>query len=73
MPWRTRWLGSTPARSWPAYSITPRLTSARSARTSPEIALSVVLLPAPLAPSKATIAPLGTLSDTPATARIAPS
>lgn len=41
--------------------------------TNPEMALSVVLLPAPLAPSSATMSPCPTRRETPATARIAPS
>ena len=41
------------------------MTSPRSARSRLEIAFKVVVLPAPLAPSSATIPPFGTLSDTP--------
>jgi hypothetical protein len=51
-------------------SIDPLVTSPRSARSRFEIALSVVDLPAPFAPSSATIRPSGTCSDTPFSTRI---
>ncbi len=44
----------------PSNMISPRVTSPSSVLSRPEIAFSVVDLPAPLAPSSATIAPLGT-------------
>jgi hypothetical protein len=52
---------------------TPLVTSPRSERSKPEIALSVVVLPAPLAPSSVVMAPSPTLSDTPLRTRITPS
>src|SRR6266516_2957297 len=48
----------------PRYSTLPLVTSPRSARSKFEMALSVVVFPAPLAPRRATIAPSGTSSDT---------
>ena len=59
-----RWSGC------PWSSTTPLVTSPRSVRSSPEIAFSVVLLPAPLAPSSATIPPSGTWRDTPLSTRM---
>jgi hypothetical protein len=44
---------------WPSKRISPREIGA-----SPEIALSVVLLPAPLAPMMVTTPPTGTCIDT---------
>src|SRR2546425_11600121 len=54
----------------PLHSIVPLVTSPRSVRSSPEIAFSVVLLPAPLAPRRATMPPAGTRSETPFNTRI---
>src|SRR5580700_9222814 len=51
----------------------PRLTRPRSALIKFEIALSVVVLPAPLGPNSATIAPSSTSSDTPRKARMTSS
>ena len=51
-------------------SIVPFVTSPRSVRSSPEIAFRVVLLPAPLAPRRATMPPSETQSDTPFNTRI---
>ena len=48
----------------------PLVTSPRSVRRSPEIALRVVLFPAPLAPRRATMPPSGTASETPFNTRI---
>ncbi len=48
----------------------PFVTSPRSVLSSPEMALSVVLFPAPLAPRRATVPPSGTWSDTPFNTRI---
>ena len=45
--------------------IVPLVTSPRSVRSTPEMALSVVVLPAPLAPSRVVIAPSPTSIDTP--------
>ena len=55
---------------WPLNSIVPLVTSPRSAASRFEIDFSVVLLPAPLAPSSATMLPSGTSSDTPFSTRI---
>ena len=54
----------------PMNSMLPLVTSPRSVRSRPEMALSVVLLPAPLAPRRATMPPSGTASDTPFNTRI---
>ena len=59
---------SSIARRW--NSIEPFVTAPRSAPSRFEIALSVVVLPAPLAPSRATIFPSGTSSDTPFSTRM---
>ena len=64
-PRRTRSLGESRSTRSPSNMIAPLVTSPRSARSRLEIAFSVVVLPAPLAPSSATIPPFGTLSDTP--------
>ena len=58
MPRRTILSGSMPLMRSPLKTISPRVTSPSSVLSSPEIAFSVVDLPAPLAPSSATIAPL---------------
>ena len=50
--------------------MTPFVTSPRSVRRRPEMAFSVVDLPAPLAPRRATMPPSGTESDTPFNTRI---
>src|SRR5580658_896986 len=50
--------------------IEPLVTSPRSARSRFEIAFSVVVLPAPLAPRSATMPAFGTVSDTPLSTRI---
>ncbi len=57
----------------PPNSIEPLVTSPRSDGRSPEIALSVVVFPAPLAPRSAVIPPSRTLNDTPLRTRITPS
>jgi hypothetical protein len=44
---------------WPSKMIEPSVTSPCSVGSRPEIALSVVDLPAPLEPSSATILPCG--------------
>src|ERR1700755_2361917 len=51
----------------------PPVTAPRSAASNPEAALRVVVLPAPLPPSRATIAPGATLSETPRRATMMPS
>ena len=51
-------------------TIEPLVTSPRSARSRFEIAFSVVVLPAPLAPRSATMPPFGTSSETPFSTRI---
>ena len=48
------------------------VVAAALGRTSPEIARRVVLLPLPLAPSRVTISPAPTVSDTPSSARRLP-
>ena len=53
-----RWIGS------PRSSTPPLVTSPRSVRSSPEMALSVVLLPAPVGPEEGDDAPLGNLRAT---------
>src|ERR1700753_490439 len=53
--------------------ISPRVTSPSSVLSNPEIAFSVVDLPAPLAPSKATIAPCGTSRLKPRSTRMTSS
>ena len=58
---------SGPPRSgWPANVIRP------DRRTVPETARSVVVFPAPFAPSTATIEPSGTSSETPCSACTGP-
>jgi len=52
------------------YSVSVPLNAAIGYFSSPDIALRVVLLPAPLAPSRATIEPSSTLRDTPCNTRI---
>ncbi|MNL62528.1 hypothetical protein D3C87_1865570 [compost metagenome] len=69
-PRRTRSLGVSWSTRSPRYSIEPLVTSPRSACSRLEMALSVVVLPAPLAPSSATILPSGTSSETPLSTRI---
>src|SRR6516165_3257279 len=54
----------------PAKLIEPLVTSPRSARSRLEIAFNVVVLPAPLPPSNATMPPSGTSSETPFSTRM---
>ena len=54
----------------PSNVTDPLATRPSSFLSKPEMAFSVVLLPAPLAPSSATHWPGPTLSDTPFTARM---
>src|SRR6478735_5077651 len=64
-PRRTTSFGDRDCTSTPSNRIEPLVTSPRSAWSRLEIAFSVVVLPAPLAPSSATMPPLGTESETP--------
>ena len=57
----------------PPSSMAPSVTSPSSACKSPEIALSVVLLPAPLEPRSATIFPSGTSRERPFSTRMTSS
>ena len=54
----------------PAKVIEPLVTSPRSARNRLEMAFKVVVLPAPLAPSSATMPRSGTESETPFNTRM---
>ena len=67
MPSRTMASGPRPAIDLPSNRISPAAGFAR-----PEIARSVVDLPAPLAPSSVTTCPSSTLSETPRSASISP-
>jgi len=66
MPSRATSAGGRPVIELPAKWISPVVL------TIPLIARSVVVLPAPLAPSSATTVPSSTFSETPWSARIAP-
>ena len=57
--------GGEPRIDCPPKRIAPFLIFASSTGRNPEIARTVVLLPAPLVPSRATMLFSGTLSDTP--------
>ena len=61
----SRTMASAPRRliEWPSKKISPD-----AGRISPEIVRSVVLLPAPLAPSSVTISPGSTRSEIPLSA-----
>ena len=67
---RTSSFGVSLSTRLPVNSIVPLVTSPRSARKRLEIDFSVVLLPAPFAPSSATTPPSGTSSETPLSTRI---
>ena len=67
MPSRTIASGPRPAIDLPSNRISPAAGFAR-----PEIARSVVDLPAPLAPSSVTTSPSSTLIETPRSASISP-
>ena len=54
----------------PSNVTEPLVTLPSWTSRSPEIARNVVVLPAPLLPSRATISPSGTLSDSPRSTRI---
>ncbi len=73
MPRRTILSGSMPLIRSPSNRMSPRVTSPSSVFSRPEIAFSVVDLPAPLAPSKATIAPFGTSRLRPRSTRMTSS
>src|SRR3984893_5499288 len=64
-PRRTSALGESDCTRSPANTIAPLVTSPRSEWSRFETAFSVVVFPAPLAPSNATMPPLGTSSETP--------
>ena len=66
MPRRTIRSGSVPSTRRPSNTISPRVTAPFSDLSKPEMALSVVDLPAPLAPSSATTEPCGTVEAEPA-------
>jgi len=70
MPWRTMPLGSWPVMAWPPKSMRPAETRPSSVLIRFEMAFSVVLLPAPLAPSSVTQEASGTLAEMPLTARM---
>ncbi len=53
--------------AWPAMFSPSKVTVPADARAMPATAFKVVVLPAPLEPSNATTAPLGTSSETSAT------
>ena len=67
IPSRTIASGPRPAIDLPSNRISPA-----AGLVSPEIARSVVDLPAPLAPSKVTTCPSSTLIETPRKASISP-
>jgi hypothetical protein len=69
-PRRTSSFGVSSSTRCPSNTIEPLVTLPRSARIRFEIAFSVVVLPAPLAPRSATTPPVGTLRDTPFSTRI---
>ena len=69
-PRLTRSSGESACTSRPSKTIEPLVTSPRSVRSRLEIAFSVVVLPAPLAPRRAVMPPFGTVSDTPFSTRM---
>src|SRR6201999_1065511 len=64
-PRRTSSFGDSACTSAPSNTIEPLVTSPRSEWSRLEIALSVVVLPEPLAPRSATMPPFCTDNDTP--------
>jgi len=70
IPLRTILSGSMPLTRSLAKIMSPRVISPCSVLSRPESAFSVVDLPAPFAPSRATIWPSGTFSDSPRSQRI---
>src|ERR1700723_262829 len=69
-PRRTTSLGESDCTCAPSNTIEPLVTSPRSEWSRLEIALSVVVLPDPLAPRSATMPPFCTDSDTPLSTRM---
>ena len=67
IPSSTRWCAGTPLMSLPSNTMRPELSG-----TTPEIVLSVVVLPAPLAPIRVTTSPCATVHDTPLSASTLP-
>ena len=65
-----RIVGVSPSMRSPRHRIVPLVTSPRSARSRLEIAFRVVVLPAPLAPSSATMPPSGTATTRPSAPRM---
>ena len=59
-----------PSMRCPSKTTSPRVTSPSSVLRRPEIAFSVVDLPAPLAPSSATMWPFGTRKESPRSTRM---
>ena len=59
-----------PSMRLPSKVMLPLVTSPRSVRSTPDTALSVVVLPAPLAPSSVVIEPDLTSSETPFSTRM---
>ena len=72
-PRRTTACGGRRSIRSPSSSMAPLVISPRSECSSPEIAFSVVVFPAPLAPSNVVIFPSRTFNDTPLRTRITPS
>jgi hypothetical protein len=70
MPRRTISAASRPSIRSPSYTISPWVSSPSSEGSRPEIAFSVVDFPAPFEPSRATISPSPTVSDSPRKTRI---
>jgi len=73
IPRRTIACGAIPSMRWPLSSMVPLVTSPRSDRKTPEIAFSVVVFPAPFAPSSVVMCPSATVSETPFSTRMTPS
>ncbi len=70
MPMRVTSKGRMPSMRLSPSRIDPLVTCPRSVRSTPEMAFSVVVLPAPLAPSSVVMAPALTSSDTPFSTRM---
>ena len=70
MPIPTISPGASASVRLPRNSIEPLVTSPRSDASKVDTDFKVVLLPAPLAPSKATILPCGTSKETPRSTKI---
>jgi len=63
---------ATTSSGEPDSGLPSKRTSPANGTSTREIVLSVVLLPAPLAPSSATISPAATSSEMPRSASISP-